>query len=107
MDYKANTTKAAHDIQKTGLSVVVLEARDRVGGKTWSRPAKKGVVDVGAAWINDTNQSRMYALAQRFGLELVEQNANGKCVMQDFEDKCTTFRYGDVPQVSRGFVNSV
>jgi len=42
--------QAAHDIQRAGFSCVVLEARDRVGGKTWSRPTEGGsVVDVGAA----------------------------------------------------------
>jgi monoamine oxidase len=67
--------QAAHDIQRAGYSCVVLEARERVGGKTWSQPTKGGsVVDVGAAWINDSNQSKMYALAKRFDLELIEQN---------------------------------
>lgn len=42
--------QAAHDVQRAGFSCVVLEARDRVGGKTWSRPTEGGsVVDVGAA----------------------------------------------------------
>jgi monoamine oxidase len=72
--------QAAHDIQKAGYSCVVLEARDRVGGKTWSQPTKGGsIVDVGAAWINDSNQSKMFALAKRFGFELIEQNTNGNC----------------------------
>lgn len=40
---------AARDVIRAGLSCVVLEARDRVGGKTWSQPLKdgKGIVDVG------------------------------------------------------------
>ena len=57
--------QAAVDLHKAGLKVKVLEARDRVGGKTWSRSAQGSVCDVGAAWINDTNQSKMYALAKR------------------------------------------
>lgn len=72
--------QAAVDLQKAGLSVKVIEARDRVGGKTWSRPAQGSVCDVGAAWINDTNQSKMFALAQRFGLDTVEQNTEGSIV---------------------------
>lgn len=90
--------QAAHDIQKAGHSCVVLEARDRVGGKTWSLPTAdgKGVVDVGAAWINDTNQSKMYALSQRFGLELIEQNSTGNAVMQG----TGIFEYGTLPNVS-------
>ncbi|TGJ86985.1 hypothetical protein E0Z10_g1712 [Xylaria hypoxylon] len=90
---------AAHDVIKSGLTCVVLEARDRVGGKTWSQPLEdgKGTVDLGAAWINDTNQSKMYALAKRYGAELIVQNTEGNCVLQNFDGKCTTFPYGELP----------
>lgn len=94
--------QAASDIQKAGLSCVVLEARDRVGGKTWTREANNGkLVDVGAAWINDTNQSKIYTLAKRFNLELVKQNTDGDCVMQISSDTVgSRFAYGDSPHVS-------
>ncbi|RWA06190.1 hypothetical protein EKO27_g8912 [Xylaria grammica] len=90
---------AAQDVIKSGLTCVVLEARDRVGGKTWSQPLEdgKGTVDLGAAWINDTNQSRMYALAKRYGAELIVQNTGGNCVLQDFDGRCTPFPYGELP----------
>ncbi|GAD99068.1 hypothetical protein NECHADRAFT_88150 [Paecilomyces variotii No. 5] len=78
---------AAHEIIRAGHSCIVLEARDRVGGKTWSQSisGSDAVVDVGAAWINDTNQSRVYALAKRYGAELIEQNTKGRVVLEDFE----------------------
>ena len=95
--------QAAHDIQRAGYSCVILEARDRVGGKTWSQPTKGGsVVDVGAAWINDSNQSRMFALAKRYDLELIEQNTNGNCAAHVPEMKALVFRYGEVPAVRPG-----
>lgn len=91
---------AAHDVLKAGLSCIVLEARDRVGGKTWSQPmASGGTVDLGAAWINDVSQSKMYALAKRYGAELIEQNTTGNVVLQDFDGRCTPFVYGDLPNV--------
>lgn len=88
---------AAFDVQKAGYTCVVLEARDRVGGKTWSQPSAngKGVVDMGAAWINSTNQSKMYSLAQRLGLELILQNTVGNAMM----DGTGAFPYGTVPNV--------
>jgi monoamine oxidase len=93
--------QAAHDIQRAGFSCVVLEARDRVGGKTWSQPTKSGgFVDVGAAWINDTNQSKMFALAKRFSLDLIEQNTNGNCAAHVPGKEAVVFRYGEVPAVS-------
>lgn len=79
----------------------MLEARDRVGGKTWSKPTKNGgVVDLGAAWINDSNQSRMYALAKRFGLHCIEQLTDGLCVAHVPGEEALRFRYGEVPGVS-------
>jgi monoamine oxidase len=94
---------AAHDVISKGYTCVVLEARDRVGGKTWSQPIEggNGTVDVGAAWINDTTQSKVYALAKRFNAELIEQNTQGNCVFQGFDGECSMFPYGELPKVSR------
>ena len=46
---------AAKEIQDAGKSVVILEARDRIGGRITSVPLQTvpgGVVDIGAAWIH-------------------------------------------------------
>jgi len=98
--------QAAHDIQQAGLSCVVLEARDRVGGKTWSVPLAngKGVVDIGAAWTNDTNQTHIYALTQRFGIELVKQNTEADCIFHDEDGATSKFPYGTSPKVSPSIV---
>jgi monoamine oxidase len=95
---------AASELQRAGLSYIIIEARDRVGGKTWSQPipgdnSGYGMVDLGAAWMNDVNQSRVYALAKRFDAEILEQNTTGLCVLQDAEGKCSTFEYGELPKV--------
>lgn len=91
----------AHELMSRGYTCVVLEARDRVGGKTWSQPLEggKGIVDLGAAWINDTSQTRMYALAKKFNAELIEQNTQGDCIFQGFDGQCSPFPYGEVPNV--------
>lgn len=77
--------QTAYDLQKAGITSVVVEARDRVGGKTWSvEPiGSRKVVDVGAAWINDTNQAKVHALTKKLGLETVIQNTNGQVVQED------------------------
>jgi monoamine oxidase len=87
--------------QNPNLSILILEARDRVGGRTWSQPlpSGEGTIDLGAAWINDTNQSRMFELAQKFGAELIEQNTKGDVVLQDGEGGIMRFQYGEVPGV--------
>ena len=60
---------AARQLVATGVSVCVLEARDRVGGRTWSRPAADGtLIDLGGQWIGPTQQ-RMQRLAAELGAE--------------------------------------
>lgn len=93
--------QAASDVTKAGYSCAVVEARGRVGGKTWSRDIAGGKQDVGAAWINDTNQSHMWALAQQFKLETAVQNTEGRIVMEDPVDgSFHTFPYGGIPEAS-------
>lgn len=53
--------QAAWDVQKAGLSCVVLEAKHRVGGRSRSQKlqTRSGVVDLGAGWIG-TTQEKVY-----------------------------------------------
>lgn len=93
--------QAAYDLQQAGISCIVVEARDRVGGKTWSIQPEgtQKTIDVGAAWINDTNQSKVFALAKKLGLETVVQNTTGHVVQEDIDGSKSTFMYGSTPQV--------
>ncbi|EED17440.1 mao-B, putative [Talaromyces stipitatus ATCC 10500] len=91
--------KAAYEVQRAGYSCAVVEARDRVGGKTWSvNQDLAGFVDVGAAWINDTNQSEIFALVQALGLKTVIQNTTGNIVQEDIDGTVSQFPYSTVPK---------
>jgi monoamine oxidase len=60
---------AARAIARAGHSVVVLEARERVGGRTWNRPVAGGsYIDAGAEFVGPT-QDRIKALANAVGVE--------------------------------------
>ena len=62
---------AADALRAGGAEVIVLEARDRVGGRVWSVPFGEGaVVERGAEFILPGYDS-MNALAARFGIPLV------------------------------------
>ncbi|HUA74699.1 MAG TPA: flavin monoamine oxidase family protein [Solirubrobacteraceae bacterium] len=60
---------AARAIAQAGHSVAVLEARERVGGRTFNRPITGGsYIDAGAEFVGPT-QDRIKALAQAVGVE--------------------------------------
>lgn len=72
--------QAAVDLQAAGFRVLVVEATDRVGGRTFSvesSPGGSGKVDLGGAWINDTYQSRIWALAKKYNIDTEKQSTQG------------------------------
>lgn len=97
--------QAAYSAQKKGLSVVVLEARNRVGGKVWSEPTalRNGMADLGAAWVNQYKQPRVATYLAMFGLETVEQRLGGTAIIQIASNERMEFPYGITPDVSSWF----
>ncbi|HVX18188.1 MAG TPA: flavin monoamine oxidase family protein [Acidimicrobiales bacterium] len=60
---------AAMDLVDAGLTVRVLEARDRVGGRTWNHDLGDGkVVEIGGQWVGPT-QDHVLALARSLGVD--------------------------------------
>ncbi|KAH8811156.1 putative amine oxidase [Xylogone sp. PMI_703] len=91
--------QAARGLQSKGISCVVLEARDRVGGKTWSKPVDGGesATESGAAWINNTTQPKIYELSQKFGLDTIIQYIEGREVITDTSGRTLKFPFGEIP----------
>jgi monoamine oxidase len=72
---------AARQIVQAGSSVVVLEARDRVGGRVWTRPAPDGTpLDVGGTWLGP-GQDAAYALASEMAITTYPTWAKGETVL--------------------------
>lgn len=63
---------AARALALGGQRVVVLEARDRIGGRTWTDSSLGVPIDLGASWIHGVDGNPLWALAPRFGIETVE-----------------------------------
>lgn len=62
----------ARALALAGRSVVVLEARDRIGGRTWTDDALGVPVDLGASWIHGVDGNPLWALAPVLGIDTVE-----------------------------------
>lgn len=64
---------AARDLVAAGAEVVVLEARDRIGGRIWtSRKWPDLPMDLGASWIHGVDGNPLTDLADAAGVERVE-----------------------------------
>ena len=69
---------AARAIRKAGRSVVVLEARDRVGGRTLNEKLGKGeVVEVGGQWVGP-GQTHVLEMIDELGIETFDTYVDGK-----------------------------
>lgn len=68
---------AGNALEQAGYEVLVLEARDRVGGRLYSHELTPGVViDLGGQWLGPT-QNRAYELAQSLGARLFPTYTEG------------------------------
>lgn len=63
---------AARLLTRSGLTVTVLEARDRIGGRLHSEHADGRVTDVGGSWIHGITASAVYEVAKAFGMPMTE-----------------------------------
>ncbi len=72
---------AARQLARAGKSVVVLEARDRVGGRTKPGQIAGHTIDLGGAWVGPT-QDRLIALGEEFGARRYLSPMQGKNVTE-------------------------
>ena len=62
---------AAHALKDSGLSVIVLEARDRVGGRAHTILAAPGITfDLGCGWLHSANKNSFVEIAKQLNFEI-------------------------------------
>lgn len=72
---------AALRLKQAGRSVVLLEARDRIGGRTFTETRADGTwIDRGGAWVGP-GQDRILALMSEFGVSRYKQYTGGDAMM--------------------------
>src|SRR5215213_10083188 len=89
---------AARAAAHAGASVVVVEARDRVGGRTLNEDIGDGqVVEVGGQWIGPT-QDRLAALARELQVDTFPTYGEGENVIE-YGGRVRRYR-GTIPRIN-------
>ncbi|HLO87116.1 MAG TPA: FAD-dependent oxidoreductase [Nostocaceae cyanobacterium] len=79
--------EAARVLQSQGYKVVVLEGRDRIGGRIWtSRTLQNIPLDLGASWIQGTRNNPLVEITRQFKIKtlptdydsLTQYHSNGE-----------------------------
>jgi monoamine oxidase len=87
---------AARTLRQAGRSVIVLEARDRVGGRCYSLPitGASDVANMGATFVGPT-QTRILALMAELGIEKFDTYGKGSLLW--YENGKVTPYVGTIP----------
>ena len=97
---------AARDLEAAGRTVVVLEARDRVGGRLLNHPVAgtDAVVEIGGQWVGPT-QDRILALARDLGVDTYPTHTQGENLV-DWNGRLVRYR-GAIPRISPAILADV
>ena len=63
---------AARLLHDSGFKVTVLEARDRLGGRTWTDDRIGAPVDLGGSWVHGVEGNPLTLWCEKIGVRLVE-----------------------------------
>ena len=90
---------AARKLTADGIDCVVVEARDRVGGRTLNHPIGDGkIVEVGGQWVGPT-QTRVLELIRELGLETFPTYQRGEHVVE-YDGELHRYT-GTIPKLSK------
>ncbi|MEU2204590.1 NAD(P)/FAD-dependent oxidoreductase [Microbacterium oleivorans] len=70
---------AANELRKAGLSVAVLEARERVGGRLWTDVVDGAMLELGGQWVSPDQDALIDTVAE-LGLETFSRYREGDSV---------------------------
>lgn len=89
---------AARRLTRAGVTAVVVEARDRVGGRAWTLQTEDGTaLDMGGTWIGP-GQDAAYSLARELNISTYPTYAAGETVFVDAKGRVSGYR-GSIPKI--------
>jgi monoamine oxidase len=84
--------RAARDLSLAGRSVLLVDGRDRLGGRTWTRPFH-GIdqhIELGGTWVAPEHHHFVAEDMGRYGLTLVEQHGSDPHFLWRFDGTAST-----------------
>ncbi|WP_247041655.1 flavin monoamine oxidase family protein [Arthrobacter rhizosphaerae] len=87
---------AARELKKAGLTVAVLEARNRVGGRTWTDTVEGAMLEIGGQWVSP-DQSALMGLLDELGLSLYSRYRSGDSIYVGADGKRHRYSGGSFP----------
>lgn len=90
----ATGLNAAYRLQQAGKSVIVLEARDRVGGRLWTNAIDGQMYEIGGQWVSP-DQTELIGTLEELGLETYSRFREGESVYVTPEGEAKRFT-GDI-----------
>ena len=97
---------AARTLEGTGLSVLILEARDRLGGRGHTVMLPNGIpFDLGCGWLHSADENNFVPIAEKLGFEIdktrppwreqvydkgfpADQRADFSAALDEFYERC-------------------
>lgn len=91
---------AAKELGDSGYSVKVLEARDRIGGRTHTDESLGAPIDLGGSWIHGYIGNPMTLLARKYGVQgkltdFTNMGGNSVLVFDGDGNELDAWEYGE------------
>lgn len=96
---------AARALQNAGVDVIVLEARNRIGGRAFTIQCKDALVDIGAGWIVGNSNHPFRQFADEHNLKYTEYGPEPDRIHD--EALKTAISYNELSKVGDAFLSDM
>ncbi len=86
----ATGLSTAYALQRAGRSVLVLESRERVGGRLWTDEVDGVDLEIGGQWVSP-DQDALLAMLDELGLETFERHREGESIYVGLDGERRSF----------------